>query len=415
MDWQSSQLAPTTVARKLPAWWTPFIFGIVSAVLVGIALIASPNLGVAAIIGAIVAFMLALAGIVTLFMGDAAERLQWGLAALILIVIGAGGLFSSSAAYRFSIKQEMDHGAYSAAIHDLGQIGQKPPYSTDLAQAYLDWAHAEGQQHAYKDAVAHLSFVAKSFPTTRQAAVASSMLPDTYLAWAQYAMTNNDPITAASAYQTLLTTYPTASATTKAHATAPAAFLAAGNAYYAAHYYENAYTNFTTLLKNFGQAPEATQGHAQAAKDLFDWAQKLTDAHLYNQASQHFQDLAQNYGDTEQGKQAQGLLGQGVVIIGRFLRADGSTPVVTHTTVRISGTWNVHDGTYDVSGRQYLADTDANGYFEFPAVSPGQYLLEWRSTSGLFTTIFSNEKPNELVTINPLEPVTLPPIVTDQK
>ncbi len=222
-------------------------------------------------------------------------------------------------------------------------------------------------------------------------------------------------MTAAQEYTILLSQYPTSDAAGQAHTAAPATFLAAGDAYYQAEHYQDAYNAYQTIIKDFAQSPEAKQAHAQTAKVLWDWAQKLSAAHIYDQAAQHYQDLVNNYADTAQGKQAKALLDKGVSVVGRLFQADGKTPVLTHTTVRLSSSYTVQNGFYSASGRQYYADTDENGYFDFPNVTPGRYLLEWRDTGGLFYTLIKDNKAVILVSVSPLQPVEMAPITTQEK
>ncbi len=406
---------PAAQKKKLPAWLTPFTFSLGCVAVVGLAAILSPSLGLGVTIGGFVAFVLAAATVALMIMGDATDRLKWGGAALALILVGVAGLLSSNAAYHFSVSQEENNHAYDAAVRDLQLLGDKPPYSTDLAQAYLDWGTQEANEHAYQSATDHLTYVVKNFPTLHQADVAENQLPGVYLAWAQYASSQQDPVTAAQEYTILLSQYPTSDAAGQAHTAAPATFLAAGDAYYQAEHYQDAYNAYQTIIKDFAQSPEAKQAHAQTAKVLWDWAQKLSAAHIYDQAAQHYQDLVNNYADTAQGKQAKALLDKGVSVVGRLFQADGKTPVLTHTTVRLSSSYTVQNGFYSASGRQYYADTDENGYFDFPNVTPGRYLLEWRDTGGLFYTLIKDNKAVILVSVSPLQPVEMAPITTQEK
>lgn len=413
----STMVLSSVSARTLPAWLTPVAFGVVGLALVGVVGMIAPNLGAAAIAIGIASFVVAAVGLVFLAL-DKSFRLQWAITALALAAIGAGALLGNGAAYGIAIAQATGQGNYGTAVTDLKATGKAPPFSTDLAQTYLDWANAEVKANAFAAAVTHFSYVAQNFPTLPQAAKAQAALPATYLSWAQYATAQNDPITAGQAYQVLLAQYATSSAATTAHSLAPAAYLAWGDAEFKATYYAQAYTVYTLITKGFPKDTLATTAHGSAAKVLAAWAQSLTKAHLFNDASVHFTDLAKNYGDTPEGQSAQKLLTQGVQVIGRLLRSDGQTPILPFTTVRLSTVWNVPTGNpanYSVGGQQYLADTDANGYFVFPSVPSGQYLLEWRSTIGPYETLFNGDTPLEIVTIRPLDAPTLPPIITNQK
>jgi len=415
VDTQISTIKLPVAQKKLPGWLTPFTYGLGCVAVIGLAAVLSPSLGLGVTIGGFVAFVLAAATVALMIIGDASDRLKWGGAALGLILVGVVGLLSSNAAYHFSVSQEENNHAYDAAVRDLQLLGDKPPYSTDLAQAYLNWGNQEIKEHAYQSATDHLTYVVKNFPTLHQADEAENQLPDAYLAWAQYANTQQDPITSAQEYTVLLSQYSSSNAAEQAHTTAPAAFLAAGDAYYQALRYQDAYNAYQMITKNFAQSPQAKQAHTQIAKVLWDWAQKLSDARIYDQAAQHYQDLVNNYADTQQGQQAKALLAKGVSVIGRLFQADGKTPVMAHTTVRISSAYSVQNGFYSVSGRQYYADTDSNGYFDFPNVAPGRYLLEWRDTSGLFYTLIKSNTAVELFSVSPLQPVELAPIMTQEK
>jgi tetratricopeptide (TPR) repeat protein len=405
------------IADALPSSITPPVYGLISIVLLGIVAMLSPNFGVAAIAAGIAAFIVAAGAIVFLVLDKTgANRTKWALAAGMLVVLAFIGLGGSGGAYQFTIARAEAQGNYGMAISALQATGQKAPYSTALAQAYLDWGRAEISQHAYAAAVTHLTYLAQSFPTLPQAATALALLPGVHLSWAQYATQQNDPVTAGEQYQILLTRFASSPEAAQAHSAMPGAFLKWGDAEQQAGYYDVAYTAYQLIAQNFPQSAEAPQAHQHAAADLLAWADALTKAHLYGDASIHFTDLAKNYGDTPQGQTAQALLAKGVTVIGRLVRADGKTPVVPYTTVRLSSAWTVSSGTYTAGGQQYYADTDAHGYFEFPSVPPGQYLLEWRSLdSGAFLTLFNGTTPLEIITIRPLESPILPVITTDQK
>jgi tetratricopeptide (TPR) repeat protein len=415
VDTQISTIKLPATQKKLPGWLTPFTYSLGCVAVIGLAAVLSPSLGLGVTIGGFVAFVLAAAAVALMIMGDASARLKWGGAVVGLLLVGVIGLLASGAAYRFSVSQEENNHAYDAAVRDLQLLGDKPPYSTDLAQAYLNWGNQEINEHAYQSATEHLTYVVKNFPTLHQADEAENQLPNALFAWAQYANSQQDPITASQEYTALLTQYPSSTAAEQAHTTAPAAYLAAGDAYYQALYYQEAYNAYQMITKNFVKSPEAKQAHTQTAKVLWDWAQKLSAARIYDQAAQHYQDLVNNYVDTPQGQQAKALLGKGVSVIGRLFQTDGKTPVLTHTTVRLSSSYAVQNGFYSVSGRQYYADTDSNGYFEFPNVAPGRYLLEWRDTNGLFFTLIKGNSAIEVISVSPLQPVELAPITTQEK
>jgi tetratricopeptide (TPR) repeat protein len=404
----------TAVKRPLPSWVTPTTFAVAGLALVAVVAIASPNFGVAAIAAGIVSLIVAVVAVIFLVV-DQPARSQWMVTAIVLAALGIIALLGNGAAYQVAISQAEAHQNYGAAVSELKATGKVPPYSTDLANAYLDWANTEIAAHAYSQAVAHFTYVAQQFPTLPQAATAQAALPGAYLAWAQYASAHNDPITAGENYQILLTQYASSPEASTALSAAPAAYLAWGDAEAQAKYYDQAYTAYSLIAKNFPKSAQATAAHQKAAQVLSDWATALTQAHRYAEAAVHYNDLAKNYADTTPGKAAIKLLQQGVPVIGRLFKADGKTPVLAYTTVRLSSSWNVAGGSYTVSGTQYYIDTDANGYFDFPSIPSGQYLLEWRTTTGPFQTFFNGTTPLEVITVHPLETVELPPITTTQK
>lgn len=416
---QASTVVLSVAPRTLPRWLTPVSYGVFSLVAIGVIAALMPNFGVAAIGGGIAAFVVAAGAIVFLVMDHTpGARLPWGALSAVLIVVAVLSLLGSGAAYQLAISRAEAQGNYSAAISELQATGQKPPYSTSLADAYLNWGKAEIQQHAFAGAVTHLTDCAQNFPTLPEAAQASSMLPSVHLMWAQYATQQNDPVTAGQQYQILLTQYGTSPDAGQAHDSMATAFIAWGNAEQQAGYYDIAYTAYQLVLTNFPKTSQATQAHTSAATTLLAWATALTQAHRYGEAAVHYTDLAKNYADTPEGKKAIAILAKGVQLVGRLFKADGTSPVIPYTTVRLSSAWTISGSgaalTYSVSGQQYYADTDSKGYFDFPSVPPGQYLLEWRSTTGPFLTLFNNNKPLELVTLRPLQALLLPPIVTNQ-
>lgn len=412
-----SSLSSPSSPSKLPNWLSPIIFGIISIVVIGVTLIASPDLGTGFIVGGIITFVCAVISIILLALDSSTQRLAWGIAAGILALAGIIGLVGSGSAYRYQINLAEQYGAYNVAAADLTKINEKPPYSQELAKTYLDWAKAEIKANSYPSAIDHLTYLIKEFPTLPQAAQAKTLLPQAHLAYAEYALKQKDPIIAGQEYTIVLTQFTSAPEATKANAEAAAALLAQGDAYYANHYYKEANDSYQYVIKNFAKAPEAAQAHKQAAINLLEWAQKLTDAKQLGDASQHYQDLATNYTDTDQGQQAKKLLTSGVSITGRLFRSDSKTPVYLHTTVRISTKWSIDSGgaIYIASGTQYFADTDSNGYYQFPSIPAGQYLLEWRSTTGAFQTFLNGATPTEIITVPTLQALVLPAITTDQK
>lgn len=416
MDNQFASMVSTPSTRITPALWSPLTFGVAGAVLIGLVALFAPNLGAAMLVIAVGCLIAAVVGLVSLAFAPANKRRTWLQAAVVLVVVGVVALLASNPAYGFAIASAKARGDYASAITAERAAGAAPPYSATLAQTYLDWATAEMKAQAYQGAVDHLQYVAQKFPTTQQAAQANAQLPAAHLAWAQYASAHNDPVAAGQQYSALLTQFPSSTAASQAHDAMPAAFLALGDALYKAQYYEDAYNAYQLITKNFPQSAQAQQAHTATAVVLGDWSQKLSASHLYGDAAQHYLDLATNYSDTTQGQLAKKLLTQGVQVIGRLFKADGTTPAMPGTTLRLSSKWTVNnDGSYSANGIQFFARTDANGYFVFTNIPAGQYLLEWHSFTGPYLTIFNNGKPVEIASVIPLQPTMLTPVVSDQK
>jgi tetratricopeptide (TPR) repeat protein len=406
---------PTTLSQKLPVWWSPIVLGIISAILGAIALYFSPSLRVGIIIASILWLVAGGAGLFSFFMGSSGEKTNWIIATVILIILGTGMLIGNTSIQRAYAKAEIQRGAYASAINDLEALGDAPPYSQDLAKAYYDLATAEIKANNFKSGINHLKYVAKKFPTLPVATQATDKLPDTYLAWARYAKGQNDPITAGDQYAILITEYPNDDATASAKNEAPTVLLARGDALLKNNYYDTAYASYKLILDNFSSSPAATQARTQAAQALLTWAQKLYEARRYVESATEYQELIKNFPETEQGKQAQQILSQGVNVTGRLFKSDGKTPVVGYTTVRISSKWEQVEGSYTASGTQVYANTDDKGYFVIPNVPAGQYLLEWRTTLGIFQTLFTDGKPAAIISVAPLQPLQLPAITTEQK
>ncbi|MBA3824737.1 MAG: hypothetical protein H0X24_12685 [Ktedonobacterales bacterium] len=422
---QQTPTAPTVVVsapstRNLPAWLTPTTFTIGGAVLIALAAILAPNLGLAAIVAGIACFVVAILAIIFLLITPArADRVQLGVTTAVLVIIGVVAILSNGAAYQYAITRDQANGNYAGAATAQRALGQKPPYSTDLATTYLNWSNAEIKNNAFASAVDHLNYVIANFPTLPQAATAQMLLPGTYLQWAQFATGRNDSITAGQAYQYLLTHFGSSAAAGQAASTAPAAFLAWGDAAFAAQHNDDAVTAYQLITKYYPKSPEATKAHSQTAKALAVSSKQLADAHRYGEAYEQYTLLAKSYADTPEGVAAKKLLTQGVQLIGRLVKADGQTPVTPYTTVRLSSKWTVTGSgsslSYIASGTQYYAGTDTNGYFVFPSVPSGPYLLEWRNTTGVFLTYFNGAAPLDIITLHPLENQTLPTIVTNFK
>jgi len=422
---QQTPTAPTVVVsvpstRNVPSWLTPTTFTIGGAVVIALAAILAPNFGLAAIVAGIACFVVAILAIIFLLTTPVRDqRVQLGVTTAVLVVIGALAVLSNGAAYQYAITRDKANGDYAGAATAQRALGQKPPYSTDLANTYLDWANAEIQANAFASATDHLNYITTNFPTLPQAATAQMRLPETYLQWGQFATSRNDSITAGQAYESLLTRFASSAAASQAASTAPAAFLAWGDAAFAAQHNDDAVTAYQLITKYYPKSAEATKAHAQSAKALAASSKQLADAHRYGEAYDQYTLLAKSYSDTPEGTAAKKLLTQGVQLIGRLLKADGQTAVIPFTTVRLSSKWTVTGSganlSYVAGGTQYYAGTDANGYFVFPSVPSGPYLLEWRNPTGVFLTFFNGATPLSIVTLRPLENQTLPTIVTDFK
>jgi tetratricopeptide (TPR) repeat protein len=403
-------------SRQLPEWLSPASAGIAGLVIAGIIGLLSPNFGAGAIFAGLACLVFAALSLGLIAINrDRAARIGYIVTASILAVLGIVALLANSAAYQYSITRAEAQGNYQSAIKLMTSANQSPPYSTSLAEAYLNWGDAELSAKAYDQAEKHLLYVVQNFPTLTQAAQANGKLPGLILTWARYAVNQNDTITAGQQYDLLVTKYAQSSEAASASTEAPPAFLAWGDSLAAKGFYADAYKAYQLIEKMYPKNAVATTEHAHAATCLSNWAKALSDAHRYNEAGPLYTTLAKSYGDTAEGKQAQKLLNQGVQVIGRLLKADGATPVLAYTTVRLSSQWTVTGNTYSAGGNQFLADTDANGYFEFPAVPAGQYLLEWRSTSGPFLTLSDGSKLLEIITVQPLQNLELPIIITNSK
>ncbi len=403
-------------SRQLPEWLNPAVAGVAGLGVAGIIAIVSPNFGAGAIFAGLACLVFAALALAFIAVDRTREsRLGYIMTASILAVLGIVALLANSAAYQYSITRAEAQGNYQSAVNLLTSSNQSPPYSTKLAQAYLNWGNAEISANAYAQAEQHLLYVVQNFPTLPQAAQANSKLPGLILTWARYANGQHDTITAGQQYDLLVTKYAQSSEAAGASVEAPAAFLAWGDTLTANGFYADSYKAYQLIEKLYPKSAVAATEHAHAATCLSKWAKALSDAHRYNEAGPIYSTLAKNYADTAEGKQAQALLNQGVQVIGRLLRADAKTPILPYTTVRLSSQWTVTGATYTAGGNQYMADTDANGYFEFTSVPAGQYLLEWRSTSGPFLTLSNGTKLVEVITVQPLQNLELPIIITNAK
>lgn len=395
-------------------WLKPIPFTIGGILLIGLIALFGNTIRTGFIIGSIVAAIVAIVGFLT-SLRKSTERMHWLLAgggfALLAIIF----ITTATPVYRLQVNQAEHSGHYQFAADGLTTLGDSPPYSKDLAQTYLDWGNHEIKNDMFQSGFDHLTYVATKFPTLVQSAQAKAALPNALLSWAQYAAGHTDPVTAGKEYIQLFTQYDGTPAAISARASASAAILAMGDTQMQAGYYPEAYASYQFIQTHFPQSSVAGQAHAQTAKDLLTWAQKLANAQRFSDASKEYQLLVTSFADTPEGQSAQQMLSQGVSVTGQMLKSDGKNPVFAYTTIRLSSSWNVASGTYTASGQQYFADTDSNGYFQFPHIPAGQYLVEWRSVQGPFDTLISGGKPTLVITVNPLQPLVLPAITTDQK
>ncbi len=354
-------------------------------------------------------------------------RSRWAVVGTLLMVLGVTGFAGSMPAYRLSIRLARVSGGNAIVVAGLRHLGETPPYSQELASAYVQWAQQETRQGNYAAAVDHLDYVETAFPTLPQAELAREQLPDTLLAWAKVAQARGDTIRAGEEYLLLLTRYNAFPAAALAYAqdaagSGPSSALFGWAALaHAAHDYSTSDMIYNQLLQLFPQSDIALRAFDLAATNQFDWAQALNAAGLFDIAAQHYLIVLDTYSDTIAATEARIALSHGVSVVGYLLQSNGVSPVMAMTTVRLSSQYSVLGtttvgamGTYTVGGNQFLADTNANGAFVFTDVPPGVYLFEWRDTQGVYHTRFTGSVPALVVTVRTTPVFINTPIISDQ-
>ena len=175
--------------------------------------------------------------------------------------------------------------------------------------------------------------------------------------------------------------------------------------------YPNALTWYENLVKDFPDSPEGRQAQASLLpQTLYNAGLAFIDQIRYQQARDAMTELVQNYPTTAWGKQADAAMHANQPLTGQLIVSDQNPTPVANRLVRIATHWRIVKAhTYDDSGGSiYQTTTDAKGNFSVAGgIPPGQnYLITWwdPSRSTFVTTFLSDDKPVNLITINPLEP-----------
>ena len=407
----NSQAQSLNIFKRF-SFWSPFSFVTISVLLAGIFMLVMPNMQVAFIVGGIALLVFSVAGVVSLIGEQAAGRRNWIISTVAIAVIGVSLLALNEPAYRAQISYAESHNNYSVAVNGLVNLGYKPPFSKTLATAYLNWGISLVNAHNYSAGIQELLYTENNFPTLPQAAQAKNTIPQAMLSYAEYAYAHGDAITAGQQYTSLIENFSSYPAAATALSEGAPAILGEANAYAQKNYYQESYNAYAVLLKYFGKSSEAAQSESLAPQVLLTWAQKLIASQNYGPASQEYQVLAAQFPSTPQGKQAATFLANGVSVTGQLVLASGK-PLPAYVNVRLSSQWTAPSsagGSYQTSGQQYYADTNANGYFKFLDIPPGKYLLEWRSTQGYYNTLLNGTTFSLIITVDPVAPTYLPVI-----
>ncbi len=154
------------------AFWSPFSFVTISVLLAGLLMLVMPNMQVAFIVGGIALLVLSIAGVISLIGEQAANRRNWIISTVAIVVIGIALLSLNEPAYRAQISYAESHNNYSVAVNGLVNLGYKPPFSKTLATAYLNWGISSVNAHNYSLGIQELQYTENNFPTLPQAAQA---------------------------------------------------------------------------------------------------------------------------------------------------------------------------------------------------------------------------------------------------
>jgi tetratricopeptide (TPR) repeat protein len=280
------------------------------------------------------------------------------------------------------------------------------------AETHFLWGVQLKQQGKFADGETQIRAAIKSGIAV-WAVRGNTALADLYLVWGLSLVASQQFQPAIDKYRLVAAVDPTGNLTASTNAGLATAYAGFAQWYLQQQPidYPNALTWYENLVKDFPDSPEGKQAQASLLpQTLYNAGLAFIQQIRYQQARDAMTELIQNYPATTWGKQADAAMHANQPMTGQLIVSDQNPTPVANRLVRIATHWRIVKAhTYDDSGGPiYQTTTDAKGSFSVPGgIPPGQnYLITWwdPSRSTFVTTFLSDDKPVNVITINPLEP-----------
>jgi len=333
---------------------------------------------------------------------------RWSMLAAGLLLVGFLGVGLAPGIHALQGHLLEGQGNYQRAIEEYTASGENSPNGQDSARCYLEWGQRDLRSQDYAAAVHHLEAAAETYSATTAAKAAREPLGTALLQWGRQLAVEQSYGQAVQQFAHLRTRYPDTEAAQQARESQdePAAYYAWGQQLQANQQFQDALTQFQAIGKLFPGSSYAPLAYQSAASDLYAWGQALTQQARYTQAIAVYRQLINQYGSTQVAQQAQQALNAPQSVNGRLIFASG--PPDAHVIIRLSSSWSTGPNGYVQGGFVYEAHTDANGFFTFPKVPFGKYLIDWQQGS-TFTTVLhqGTYNPVYIADVEPLRGTAL--------
>jgi tetratricopeptide (TPR) repeat protein len=335
-------------------------------------------------------------------------RRRWLSLSASILVISLLGIFLAPFIHIAQAHLLERQGNYGRAIEEYKAGGEQGPDAQDIGRSYLEWGQANLSHLDYRQAVQHLTALAKDYNTTTAARQVREPLGKALLGWGEDLFAQQQYEQAIQQFDTLRSQYNDTQAALQLQQseTEPAAYLFWGQNLQARQQFQDALAKFETLQKLFPASHYAAQAYTAAASDLYAWGQTLIQQQSFDDAVARYQQLITHYGDTPEATRAQHALSASQNVSGRLLLASGAPDA--RVIIRLSSSWTTGPNGYLQGGAVFEAKTDANGAFTFTNIPVGTYLVDWQQ-GPTFTTLLheGTYNPVYLADVKPLRPTNL--------
>jgi TolA-binding protein len=313
-------------------------------------------------------------------------RRRWSILTAALLLVGVLGIALAPGLHALQGHTLESQGNYQRAIEEYTASGEHSPDGQDIARCYLEWGQRDLRNQDYGLAVQHLGAATETYSATLAARQAREPMGTALLQWGRQLAVEQRYGQAIQQFEHLRTRYADTSAARQAQKNQdePAAYYAWGQQLQASQQFQDALTQFQAIGKRFPDSSYAPLAYNAAANDLYAWGQALVQQTKYAQAIATYQQIIKQYANAPAAQQAQQALNAPQPVKGRLIFASG--PPDAHVVIRLSSSWSTGPDGYVQGGFVYETRTDANGFFTFPSVALGRYLIDWQQGSS-FTTL----------------------------